>query len=131
MRKLDQAMSVLTLTMGLCLMWEGYSDLNAPRFSGFEVNSATASGGDPIQATFTFSGLTPVDGTVVKMTSTDRSAVPVSEVRVPAGKRVWRLSIPTGTVKQSERVTITASYGGVSKTIVVMVQMAGLKSRAD
>jgi hypothetical protein len=112
-------------------MWQGYSDLNAPRFSGFDLLYATWRGGDSIQAALSFSDATPTRGAVVTVTSTDPSAVPVCEVRVPAGRKVWRLSIPTGTVKQSERVTITASHGGISKTIVVMVQMAGLKSRAD
>jgi hypothetical protein len=131
MQKLDQAMSVLTLTMGLCLMREGYGDLTVTRLSGFDLLSATWPGGDSIQAALSFSDATPMRGAVVTMTSTDPSAVPVSAVRVPAGKKVWRLSIPTGTVKQSERVTITASYGGVKKSMVAMVQMAGLKSRAD
>jgi hypothetical protein len=127
MEKIDQAMTVLTLTMGLCLMWEGYTDLSeapktAVRLSGFDISSTTASGGNPIQATLTFSDLTPMNGAVVKMTSTDPSTVSVSDIPVPAARKSWQLSIPTNSVNTAESVTITASYGGIALSVVVTVQ---------
>jgi hypothetical protein len=136
LERFDQAVTVLTLTLGLCLMWEGYADLSAAsnaaispahydgtaQFSGCDISSPTASGGNRIQVTLTFSDLTPRGGAVVKMTSTDPSVVPVSDVPVPAGSKSWQFSIPINPTNTSESVIITAKYGGISKSVVVMVR---------
>jgi hypothetical protein len=139
MEKLDQAVALLTLTMGLCLMWEGYTDLSEARkiaaspahydgaiqLSGFDVSSATVAGGDSIQATLTFNDFTPVNGAVVKVTAARPSAVSVSDVLVPAACRRWQVSIPTNPVAGAERVIVTASCGGVSKGVVVTLRPRG------
>jgi hypothetical protein len=135
MEKIDQAMTVLTLTMGLCLMWEGYACLSAVpriampranydhrvRLSGFDTGSATALGGSPIHATLTFSDLTPRAG-VVTMTSTDPSTVPVSDITVPAASKSWQFSIPTRAVSTAKGIRITAGYRGIAKSVVVKIQ---------
>src|ERR1700683_4546318 len=129
MEKIDQAMTVLTLTMGLCLMWEGYGRLSAVprtamppahyddrvRLSGFDTGSATALGGSPINATLTFSDLTPRAGIVVTMTSTDPFTVPVSDIAVPAACKSWRFSIPTRAVSTATGIRITAGYRGITR----------------
>jgi hypothetical protein len=136
MEKIDQTMTVLTLTMGLCLMWEGYAFLSAipkiagppahddysVQLSGFDLGSATAPGGSQIEATLTFSDLTPEAGVFVTLTSTDPSIVPVAGVAVPAASRTWRFSILTHPVNRAEGIRITAGYGGVAKSVVVTVE---------
>jgi hypothetical protein len=136
MEKIDQAMTVLTLTMGLCLMWEGYAGLSAVpkiakspahyddgvRLSGFDTGSTTALGGSPINATFTFSDLTPRAGVVVTMTSTDPSTVPVSDITVPAASKSWQFSISTRAVSTSKGIRITAGYRGIARSVVVKIQ---------
>lgn len=142
LEKFDQAVTVLTLTMGLCLMWEGYADLSETsnaatspahydstvQLSGFDISSPTASGGKRIQVTLTFSDLTPRGGAVVKMTSTGPSVVPVSDVPVPAGSKSWQFSIPINPANTSESVIITARYGGIAKSVVVMVRQRTLST---
>jgi hypothetical protein len=139
MEKFDQAVTVLTLTMGLCLMWEGYTDLSEAQkvaaspahddgtiqLTGFDVSSAAVSGGDSIQATLTFSGFTPVNGAFVKVTAAGPSAAPVTDVVVPAARRRWQVSIPTNPVTRAERVIVTACCGGVSKSVVVTLRPRG------
>jgi hypothetical protein len=136
MEKIDQTMTVLTLTMGICLMWEGYANLSAVlkiagppahddytvRLSGFDIGSATALGGIPIKATLTFSDLTPEAGVIVTLTSTDPSIVPVAGIAVPAASRTWRFSIPTYPVNTPKRIRITAGYAGITKSVVVTVR---------
>ena len=136
LEKFDQAVTVLTLTMGLCLMWEGYTDLSEARkiptapahraepiqLSGFNISSATVSGGEPIQATLTFSDLTPINGAVVKVTAGDPSAVPLFGVMVAAARKKWDVSIPTRPVGSAEKVIVTASCGAASKSVVVTVR---------
>ena len=136
MEKIDQTMTVLTLTMGLCLMWEGYACLSAVpkiagppahydytvQLSGFDIGSATARGGSPIKATLTFSDLTPTGGVVVTMTSTDPSIVPIAGIVVPAASRTWRFSIPTHPVSGAKGLRITAGFGGIAKSVVVTVR---------
>ena len=136
MEKIDQAMTVLTLTMGLCLIWEGYACLSAVprkamlpanyddrvRLSRFDTGSATALGGSPINATLTFSDLTPRAGVVVTMTSTDPSTVPVSDITVPAVSKSWQFSIPTRAVSTAKEIRITAGYRGIAKSVVVKIQ---------
>jgi hypothetical protein len=125
---IEHILIFLTITMGLCLMWEGYSDLaeSAPRdttgLSEFVISSITASGGNSIRATLVFSDLTPVNGVVVRMTSTDPSAVPVTDVPVPAAIKSWQLFIPTNPVSQAKNVRVTASYAGIKRSAVVTVQ---------
>ncbi|MGA2575035.1 MAG: hypothetical protein ABSH24_03325 [Bryobacteraceae bacterium] len=140
MERFDQAVTVLTLTMGLCLMWEGYTDLSetgkmaglpardkgATQLSGLDIGSTTVSGGGSIQATLTFSGLTPTNGALVRMTVSMTagapSAVPISDVLVPAARKTWQVSIPTNPVDSPQRVIVTASWGGASKSVVVIVR---------
>ena len=136
MEKLEQAMAILGLTMGLCMMWLGYSDLSeaslaitAPArhegtayLSGFEISSATVSGGNAIQATLTFSDVTPMEGAVVKMGSTDSSAVTVSDVTVPAGGKAWSFRILTNPIHQAGNVNISARHRGIMKSVMVKVQ---------
>jgi hypothetical protein len=136
MEKIDQTMTVLTLTMGLCLMWEGYANLSTVpkiagppahydytvQLSGLDIGSATALGGNPLKATLTFSDLTPKAGVVVTMTSTDSSIVPAAGIAIPAAIRTWRFSIPTHPVKRAKGIRITAGYGGITKSVVVTVK---------
>jgi hypothetical protein len=71
MERLEQILAILSLVMGLCLMWDGYTDLSQTSYlSGFALRSTTVSGGSPIQATISFSDVTPAEGAVVKLTST-------------------------------------------------------------
>ena len=121
MEKINLAMTLLTLTMGLCLIWEGYACLSA-QLSGFDTGSATALGGSPINARLTFSDLTPSDGVVVTLTSTDPSTVPVSDITIPADSKSWQFSIPTRAVSTAKDIKITAGYRGIAKSVVVKIQ---------
>jgi hypothetical protein len=136
MEKFEQAVAILGLTMGLCLMWLGYSDLfeasqaiAAPArqegtayLSALEISSTTVPGGNPIQATLTFSNSTPMEGAVVEMASTDPSAVTVSDVTVPAGSKTWNFRILTNPIHIADEVIITARHRGITKRVIVKVQ---------
>jgi hypothetical protein len=136
MEKFEQAMAILGLTMGLCIMWLGYSDLfeaspaitaparhaGAAHLSGFDISSATVSGGNSIQARLTFSDFTPMEGAVVEMTSTDPSAVTVSDVAVPAASKAWNFRILTNPIHKAGNVIVTARHRGITKSVMVKVQ---------
>jgi len=56
------------------------------------------------------------------MTAGAPSAVPISDVLVPAARKTWQVSIPTNPVDSPQRVIVTASWGGASKSVVVIVR---------
>jgi hypothetical protein len=58
----------------------------------------------------------------VSMTAGAPSAVPISDVLVPAARKTWQVSIPTNPVDSPQRVIVTASWGGASKSVVVIVR---------
>jgi hypothetical protein len=136
MERFEQAIAILGLIMGLCMMQLGYSDLvetsqaiaAPPRqegttyLSGLEITSTTVPGGNPIQATLTFNNFTPMGGAVVEMASTNPSAVKVSDVTVPAGSKSWNFRILTNPIHIAGDVIITARHRGITKRVVVKVQ---------
>jgi hypothetical protein len=43
-------------------------------------------------------------------------------VLVPTARKTWQVSIPTNPVDSPQRVIVTASWGGASKSVVVIVR---------
>ncbi|MBN9658547.1 MAG: carboxypeptidase regulatory-like domain-containing protein [Acidobacteria bacterium] len=94
------------------------------------ISPLTVSGGKPFSAALvTLDGPAPPGGANVTLVSSDSAAVPSPVVTIPAGAtNSGYFSIPTNFVASSRPVTITASYGGVSKTASVTVKPTDLSS---
>jgi uncharacterized protein (TIGR03437 family) len=95
---------------------------NTVQLSNFSVSPNPAFGGNPLQATLTFSDLTPEGGALVTMTSSDPATIPVANINVPAAANTWQFQISTNPVSSAKTVTLTASYGGSTETVIVTVQ---------
>lgn len=69
----------------------------------------------------------PAGGSTVLLTSTDPVAQPPASITIPAGATTSAVfTIPTSLVQNSTPATITASYGGVSKSVTVTVNPPAL-----
>ncbi|MBL0161145.1 MAG: S8 family serine peptidase [Bryobacterales bacterium] len=86
-------------------------------------------------ATVTLDGPAPAGGAVVSVTSSDPDAIPPVTVTVPAGATASpAFSITTRIVPAAKAITITATYGGVSRsqninlkvTCVISLSVPGL-----
>jgi probable HAF family extracellular repeat protein len=74
------------------------------------------------------SGSAPSGGAVVSLTDTNSAATAPPTVTVPAGASSQTFTIPTARVTTSVSGTVTASYGGVSKTLTLTVRPLRVKT---
>jgi trimeric autotransporter adhesin len=89
--------------------------------SSIAVNVSTITGGDAATGTATLSAAAAAAGAVVSLTATDPVTVPAS-VTVPAGATSATFPVTTHVVSgQAASVTITGSFGGVSKSATLEV----------
>lgn len=102
--------------------------VNPPGLYAFSASPAVITGGKPITT-----GLVTLDapagpaGAVIALTSTDPVLVPPSTVTVPAGAlNTGYFTMTTNSVSANTPVTVTASYGGASKTVTITVKPPGL-----
>ncbi|MGC4050038.1 MAG: hypothetical protein QM757_11695 [Paludibaculum sp.] len=98
--------------------------------ASLSISPLTVSGGKSFTAAMvTLDGPAPPGGANVTLASSDGSAVPPPVLTIPAGATASAyFSIPTNFVATSRTVTITGSYGGVSKTANVTVKPTDLSS---
>ncbi len=69
------------------------------------------------------SGSAPAGGAVVSLTCSDPSVVPIpATITIPSGKKSAKLKVVPSTVKQTTTVTISATYGGATRTAVMTVK---------
>jgi hypothetical protein len=98
----------------------------SPSLSALSLNPTSVTGGNSPTGTVTFSGVAPA-GAQVSLSSSDTSVARApSSVTVTAGATGATFAISTSAVTTSTSVTISATYGGVTKTAVLTVTPAPL-----
>ncbi|HEX7698276.1 MAG TPA: S8 family serine peptidase, partial [Candidatus Acidoferrum sp.] len=94
----------------------------SPTLSSMALNPASVTGGSPSTGTVTLSGPAPSGGAAVSLSSDNTAAATVpASVTVAAGASSSTFTVSTSTVTASAPVTITGSYGGVTKTASLTV----------
>ena len=115
----DQNVSITATTGAVSKV--GTVRVLAPVVTVFVLSSSTLQGGKTLSGRVNISGMAPTGGVVVTLTSSDVSVSPPVTIIVPAGTKTVGFSIPTSIVTVSTAVTLTATTGVTSKTVVVTV----------
>ena len=93
--------------------------------SAVSVSPTSVVGGTTAQGTITLTGGAPSGGAVVTLSSTNTSIVSVpASVTVTGGASSATFGVNTAAVPANTAVTITATYGGVSRTTTLTVTPA-------
>ncbi|HKY44374.1 MAG TPA: hypothetical protein VJM50_14905, partial [Pyrinomonadaceae bacterium] len=93
--------------------------------SAVSVSPTSVVGGTTAQGTITLNGGAPSGGAVVTLSSANTSIVSVpASVTVTAGASSATFGVNTSAVAANTAVTITATYGGVSRTTTLTVTPA-------
>ena len=95
--------------------------VNPPALSALTLNPTSVTGGASSQGTVTLSGAAPSGGIVVTLSDNASATSEPGSVTVPAGSTSATFTISTGTVGTSTVSTISAVYGGVTKTAALTV----------
>jgi hypothetical protein len=97
--------------------------------SAVSVSPTSVVGGTTAQGTITLTGGAPSGGAVVTLSSSNTSVVSVpASVTVAAGASSATFGVNTSAVAANTGVTITATYGGVSRTTTLTVTPASTSS---
>ena len=89
--------------------------------STLAVSPSSVSGGASATGTVTLSAAAPAGGAAVMLSSSGSAAAVPPSVTVAAGATTATFAITTSSVTASTPVTITASFGGVSRTATLTV----------
>jgi photosystem II stability/assembly factor-like uncharacterized protein len=90
------------------------------------LNPTSVTGGATSQGAVALSGAAPAGGASVSLASSNAAVVAVpASVNVPAGGTGATFAATTGAVSAPTSVVISASYGGVTRTVVLNVTPAG------
>ena len=101
------------------------STTTTPSLSAVSVSPTSVVGGTTAQGTITLTGIAPSGGAVVTLSSANTSIVSVpASVTVTAGASSATFGVNTAVVAANTGVTITATYGGVSRTTTLTVTPA-------
>jgi len=93
-----------------------------PRLLSINLQPESAIGGSSVTGTVSLNGPAPSGGVIVSLTSSNTNAAVVpGSVTIPSGQNSAGFTVTTKPVSSSTPVTITASYGGDSKTAVLTV----------
>ena len=95
--------------------------VNAPALSTLALNPTSVTGGTSSVGTVTLGSAAPSGGLVVALSSNSSAAVVPASVTVPVGGTSATFAITTTSVTSSSSATISAIYGGVTKTAVLTV----------
>ena len=97
--------------------------IQPPALSSLTLKPTTVTGGGNSVGTVTLTGLAPVGGVVVALTSNQptKAGVPVN-VTVPAGAHSAPFTLTTMRVSSKTVVTIKASFSGVTKSATLTLQ---------
>jgi LmbE family N-acetylglucosaminyl deacetylase len=99
-----------------------------PVVSTLDVTPASVMGGSPATATVTLNAPAPAGGAQVALSSNSGAAAVPSSVTIPAGATSATFSLGTSAVGDNTVVTISASYGGATRTATLTVLHAVLTS---
>ena len=98
--------------------------VNAPALSTLALNPTSVNGGTSSLGTITLGSAAPSGGLVVTLSSNSSAAAVPASVTVPAGGTSATFTITTTSVTSSSTATISALYGGVTKTAILTVTVA-------
>jgi len=90
--------------------------------------TAIAGGMSSSASSVSLSGPAPATGAVVTLSSSDASASVPAAVTVAAGATSAKFNITTTSVAAATSVTVSASYGGITKTAILTVNPVALSS---
>ena len=100
------------------------SSTASPSLSSVALNPASVVGGNSSTGTVTLSGPALAGGAQVALSSSNTTAARVpASVAVATGAASATFTISTSAVAASTAVTISATYGGVSRTALLTVQL--------
>ena len=91
------------------------------QLSSLSLSPATVKGGTASQGTVTLNSPAPSGGVVVSLSDNSSSASVPASVTVPGGSSSAKFTITTYRVYSSRSVTISAVYGGVTKSATLKV----------
>jgi uncharacterized protein (TIGR03437 family) len=94
---------------------------NLPQLNLFTITPATVQGGASFTGTVGLSGLAPLGGVNVQLTSSDTVVQPPASVTVPANSSTANVTIPTTAVTSPHTVTLSATFGSTTLTQQVTV----------
>ena len=98
-----------------------------PPLSALSLNPTTVVGGNPSQGTVTLTSVAPAGGTVVSLSSSNTSVATVpASATVPGGATIATFTVTTNPVTANTTVNISASEGGVTKSVSLAVNPASL-----
>jgi probable HAF family extracellular repeat protein len=95
--------------------------VNPAALSGVTVNPKTVAGGGSVTGTVTLTGVAPASGALVTLASSKSAAIVPANVTIPAGQTSATFTIATTQVAANVKPSISASYGGVTKTAPLTV----------
>jgi trimeric autotransporter adhesin len=90
------------------------------------LNKPAVGGGGAVTGTVTLTGAAPAAGAVITLSDNLAAATVPASVIVPAGAKTKTFTITTAAVTSSQSGTVTASYGGVTKTAPLAVEPIAL-----
>jgi hypothetical protein len=99
-----------------------------PAVSALSVAPTSVTGGSGATGTVTLSGPAPAGGAQVALSDNNAAASVPASVTVPAGATSASFSIGTSAVADNTAVTISASYGGATRSATLTVLHAVLSS---
>ncbi|HLV79554.1 MAG TPA: hypothetical protein VKT32_04705 [Chthonomonadaceae bacterium] len=94
------------------------------------LKPASVTGGASVTGTVVLTGPAPSGGATVTLGNTNAAAAAPSSVTVPAGATSATFTVTTVPVTMATRGTVSASYGGVTKSAALMVKTPVLLSLA-
>lgn len=112
--------------------WGGYAGFRCVRvpmgggvagavLSRFQLSAESVTGGGVVTGTVGLSGPAPSSGAIIVLRGgTEAAAVPQA-VTVAAGQTSAQFTLPTFAVRRTQVMTITASYGGLNRTVTLIV----------
>jgi hypothetical protein len=89
--------------------------------SNLTLAGASVKGGRTVNATVTLNGPAPPGGASVALSSSDASASPPATATVPSGATSLTFAVATIPVTANTAATISATYGPVTKSVVLTV----------
>lgn len=118
----SSALVLIALTAYSCSSgYGGGGGPGSPTLASVTLSPSSVNGGTSATGTVTLSGPAPPGGAVVYLSSSSAAATVAASVTVAAGATSTAFTVNTSSVSTATPATITASYGGASKTGMLTV----------
>lgn len=96
--------------------------------TSFKLSQSTVAGGNSVTGTLTVNGPAPSAGAIIALADNIASATTPATVTIPAGAESGTFTINTTAVPALQRGSITATFGGASKSAALTVRPVGVLS---